>query len=578
MNESGAFGQLASELSLEERKDLLDRLTVHSGLSQALLYEERHDSIFIISEQEQYHQLPWYVRLKYRIISFFNGLPPEQIFERRWIARIGKIINRQAPGHYDYRQDLLLPNFREKLMELKNAARFFYNTLDQSINRDRGAFYAFLASLEMGDIHQYLLNGTNFKALALENPALQEGELRQLALNSLEQSLSRITEDEKRRMYANVRSLNYLKALSTFSFDRIILSFAVNPAHGGLVCKGTVVEAPLVTLQNVLFSLKQVPPMALLESLFIFVLQEYKEEPPLDITIEMRRLLSMAEKDLAAIRNFNREVPLTLILRCISRDMRLLPQEIGGGEDWFVAYRDYWKRQADTQFNEYKRQCRHKELVDAIHQFLKGGPLKTIHHVVSQYNPEGFPLSQGLALSFLMTFYSNIFMPDIHQFLRVIMIEGKFYRVEIRTQFTEIYNEIMKLEDLIRQFEFQLSPEGTYGNTYFSSDAEPIPGPPRRRKVQRVIDEAAAEAEGIVTTAKQTIAEMIKILEGFMRKETGGNYDALANVAQIASKNPGFVSGVGNSLRRFQQALQFLDTIDMLEPGRKKDEISFLSA
>ncbi|MFP3091305.1 DUF5312 domain-containing protein [Treponema sp. TIM-1] len=578
MNQSGTFGQLASGLSLEERQELLDKLKGHSGLSQALLYEDRHHSASVIAEQEQYHQLPWYVRLKYVIISFFNGIPPKQLFEHRQIARIGKTINRRAPGYYDYRQDLLLPNLREKLLQLKSAARFFYNTLDKSINRDKGAFYAFLASLEMGGIHKYLLSGTNFKELALENPTLQEGELRQLALNNLEQSLYLITEDEKRRMYANVRSLNYLKALSTFSFDRIILSFTVSPGQGDLVCKGTIVEAPLMILQNVLFSLKPVPPMALLESLFIFTLQEYKEEPPLDITIEMRRLLSIAESDLVIIRDFNREVPLTLILRCISRDVGLLPKEIGGGEDWFVAYRDYWKRQVDTQFNEYKRMCQHKELVDTLHRFLKGGALKTLHYVVSQYNPDGFPLPQGLALSFLITFYSNIFMPDIYQVLRVIMIEGEFYRVESRTQFTEIYNEIMKIEEVIRQFEFQLSPEGKYGSAYFLSDSEPSPGPLRRRKVQRLINEASSEAEGIITTVKQTIAEMIKILGGFIRKETDGNYDALANIMQISSNTPGFISGIGNSIHRFQQVLQFLDTIDMLESGRKKDEIPFFPA
>ncbi|MDR2758935.1 MAG: DUF5312 domain-containing protein [Spirochaetaceae bacterium] len=565
MNKSGTFGQLALELSLEERKTLLDKLYAHSGLSQALLYEDKHYSVFIITEKEQYHRLPWYVRLKYIIISFFNGTPPKQVFERRQIARIGKIINKQAPGYYDYRRDFLLPNLREKFIELKGAARFFYDTLNQSINRDKGAFYAFLASLEMGDIHNLLLSSTNPNELAVVNPDLQEGELRQTALNNLEQSLSLVTEDEKKRMYASVRSLNYLKALSTFSFDRIILSFAVNQAQGDLVCKGSLVEAPMTILQNVLFSLKQVPPMSLLESLFIFTLQEYSEEPSLDITIEMRRLLSMAENDLRIIRDFNREVPLTLILRCISRDMGLLPKEISGGEDWFVAYREYWKRQVDTQFNEYKRINRQKELVNTLHQFLKGSALKTLHHVVSQYNPGGFPLPQGLALSFLMTFYSNVFMPDIHQVLRVIMIEGEFYRVESRTQFTEIYNEILKLEDVIRQFEFQLSPEGKYGTPYFLSDSESAPGPLRRRKVQRAINEAFIEAEGIITTAKQTLEEMVKILDGFIRKESDGNYDALANLMQISSKIPGFVSAIGNSIRQFRQVLQFLDTIDMLE-------------
>ncbi|MDR2631165.1 MAG: DUF5312 domain-containing protein [Spirochaetaceae bacterium] len=570
MSESETLDRLASELSLEERKELLDKLNVHSGLSRSLLYEEKHYAVFALPEKKTYTQLPWYVRLKYLIISIFSGIPQKQVFERRQIVRLGKIINRRAPGYYDYRQDLLLPNLREKFMQLKNAARFFYNTLDQSINRDKGVFYAFLASLEMGDIHNRLLRGTNITELAAENPSLQEGELRQMALNNVEQDVSLITENEKSRMYANVRSLHYLKALSTFSFDRIILSFTPNPVGGAFICKGIVVEAPLVLLQNVLFSLKQVPSMALLESLFIFTLQEQREEVSVDINIGMEHLLSMAEDALMIIRDFNREVPLMLILRCISRDMGLMPQDIGGGEDWFVAYREYWRRQVEERLNEYKRTCRHNELVNILHQFFKRGTLETLHHVVSPYNPDGFPLPEALPLSCLMTFYSNVFMPDINQIFRTILIEGDFYQVESRTRFTEICNEFTQFENTIREFEFQLSPEGKYGSPYFSPDLESMPAPIRRRKYQRALNEASTEAQGIITTVKQTMAEMIRILEALIRKDADGNYDALVNITKIASKNPGFIHGIGNAMRQFQQILQFLDAIDMLETGKEK--------
>jgi hypothetical protein len=142
--------------------------------------------------------------------------------------------------------------------------------------------------------------------------------------------------------------------------------------------------------------------------------------------------------------------------------------------------------------------------------------------------------------------------------------------LESRTQFTEIYNEIIMLEDTILQFESQLSPEGTYGKRYSPLNSESDADLPKRRRVQQVIEEASMEAEGIITAAKQTIAEMIKILEGVIRKEADGNYDTLVNIMQISSKNPNFVSDIDNSIRRFQQTLQFLDTIDMLALGSQE--------
>ncbi|MDR0688996.1 MAG: DUF5312 domain-containing protein [Spirochaetaceae bacterium] len=570
MDKSGVFGYLAADLSLEERRKLLDKIGIHSEISRELLYKDKNHAFFTPPEKEHYHQLPWHIRLKYIIMGLFNNISARQIYENHQIARIGKIINGKDPEFYDYRQDRLLPKLREKFVELKSAARFFYDTLNRSINRDKGAFYAFLASLEIEDIHQHLMIGTNPEQLAAENAAVRGRDLSQIAFDNLEQTLMLITEEEKSRMYANVRSLHYLKALSTFPFDRIILSFTADPASGRLVCKGRSVKDVLMFLQNVLFSLKQVPSMPLLESLFIFCLQEHGEDPPLDITLEMRRLLSMAESALMIIRDFNRDVPLTLILRCISRNMGLVPQGIGGGEDWFVAYREYWKRHIDAQFSEYQRTCRYNELANALHQFFNGGALKTLNYAVSQHRPDGFPLSGAMALSFLLTFYSNVFMPDIYQILRTILIEGEFYKLESRTQFTEIYNEIIMLEDTILQFESQLSSEGRYGKYYFPLNSKMASDPSKRRRVQQVVEEASMEAEGIIIAAEQTVAEMIKILEGFIRKDVNGNYDTLVNIMQISSKIPNFVSGIDNSMRQFQQTLQFLDTIDMLELGSKE--------
>ncbi|MDR3167921.1 MAG: DUF5312 domain-containing protein [Treponema sp.] len=575
MDNSGIFGRLAAGLSLEERKELLDKLTLHSEISRELLYKEKEYSFSALSEEEYYHQLPWYIRLKYILISFFNDIPPKLAFENHQIAQVGKIINRRDPELYDYRRDLLLPKLQEKFVRLKSAARFFYDTLNQSINRDKGAFYAFLASLEMEDIHNRLVSSTDPERLIAENPTVCEKDLCQIALNNLEQTLLLMTEEEKSRMYTDVRSLNYLKALSTFPFDRIILNFIPDSASGHLVCKGHFVRDVLTVLQNVLFSLKQVPSMTLLESLFVFNLQDHTgETTPFDITLEMRHLLSMAEKALMIIRDFNQDVPLTLILRCISRNMSLVPKDIGGGEDWFVAYRDYWKRQVDTQLSEYQRTRRYTELVSTLRQFLKGSALKTLHYVVSQYNPDGFPLPKAMELSFLMTFYSNVFMPDIYPVLKTILIEGEFYRLESRTQFTEIYNELIILEDAILQFESHLSPEGKYGKYYFPLKSESASGSLKRRKIQRIIGEASMEAEGIVTAAEQTIAELIKTLEGFIKKDSEGNYDALVNIIQISLKTPNFISGIGNAIGQLQQVLQFLYAIDMLESGSREERDS----
>jgi hypothetical protein len=323
-------------------------------------------------------------------------------------------------------------------------------------------------------------------------------------------------------------------------------------------------------LQNVLFSLKHAPSMTLLESLFIFSLQERPGSAPADIRVLQTRL-SMAENALIAIRDFNREVPLTLILRCITGNMGMVPRDIGGGEDWFVAYREYWKRQVDEQLTKYKWTCQYNELVDSMYQYFSRNNLKTPHYVASKYNPTGFPVQDVLALSFLMTFYSDHFVPDIFQVLRTILIEGEFDRPESQTLFTEVYNNLIQFDDVIRQFELRLSPEGEYGKHFFSSRSES--DPLQRRRVQRIIEEASQDARGIVDSTKQSIAEMIKVLEGFVRKAADGNYDVLVTRFPLSAKSSPFVNGIGRSLQQFQRALQFLDAVDMLDSGKRKPDV-----
>jgi hypothetical protein len=206
-----------------------------------------------------------------------------------------------------------------------------------------------------------------------------------------------------------------------------------------------------------------------------------------------------------------------------------------------------------------------------MYGFFNRNNLKIPHYVSSKYNPKGFPLPDVLALSFLMTFFSDNFMPEIYQVLRTILIEGEFDRPDSQILFTEVYNGLTKFDDVIRQFELRMSPEGEYGRYYFSSRSES--DPLQRRRVQRIIEDASVEAKGIVANIKQAIAEMIKILEGFVRKDANGNYDVLVNRFHLSAKNSQFINGIGSSLQHFQQALQFLDAIDMLESGKKKREV-----
>ena len=568
MADKGNFERLVSGLSLDERQSLLEKLKGQSKISGQALYTRDDEPVPVAETEAEFAKLPWFYRLWYLILSFFKTKPPVKIFEDHQVSILGARIEECSPGLYNCQKDLLLPAFQRQMAKLKEAARFFYSALDTSVNRDKGAFFAFLGSLEMADVHKRLQSEIDPNFIVERNPDTPEMDLRQIAFRAMDDALAMVTEEYRNAMYFNARNLNCLKELSSFLFDRVIMAFEFNSSVNGQTCSASMVRDLLETLNNVLHSLMTVPPMTLLESLFVFILQERSDEAGFDIAREMRGLLIKAEDSLEVIREFNRQVPLTWILRCSSRKMSYSPRQISGGEDWFIVYRDFWKRRIESLFSEFMKDRRHRELLNSFRYFLKGTSLKILGNTQTESNPDGLPIKGSFALSFLLTFYSTVFMPDINKILRPILIDGEFQRKENRAEFAESYNNLIKIEDDIRKFELEISPAGDFGKRYAHARQDMSMLPVRRRKIQIVLEEASKYAGKIQEQAREAGRSMINILNGILGKDTRGRYDTLANLSQLAGKGSMFLTGLEEIVQLFQRFIKLLDDIEAMENGR----------
>jgi len=568
MADIGNFDRLVSGLSMDERQNLLTKLEKQSQLSNEPLYTELKEVIPAADIETEYSKLPWYYRLWYFILSILKAKPPVVLFENKQVASLGQKINEKSPGLYDYQRGLLLPGFYRHMERLKTAARFFYSTLDISVNRDRGAFFAFLGSLNMPEIHERLRTETDPAIIVETQPDTPETELRQIAFRAMDEALSAITEEYRSAMYFSARSLYCLKELSSFLFDRIIMAFGFDASANGETCSANVVRELLSALDNILASLRNVPPMPLLESLFIFILQERTGDPKFDINREIRGLLAKAEESLDVIREFNKQVPLTWIIRCSARDLSLAPREISGGEDWHAVYRDYWKRRIESFYADYMRDRRRQQLLSSFRYFLKGTSLKVLENTESETNPDGLPIRGTFGLSFLLTFYSAVFMPDINKILRSILVDGEFNKKENRVEFAESYNDLIKLEDDIKKFEHEISPSGEYGKRYVQARQEMASLPVKRRKIQIVINEAEDAAESILEQAQEASRSLVNIMGGILGRDTRTRYDTLSNLAKMPGKGDQFIKSLDETVQQLQQVLRLLDDIKSLENGR----------
>jgi len=231
-------------------------------------------------------------------VGLIKSKPPVWLFENSLLSRLGSSVESRAPGLYDYRRSLLLPGFLEELNSLKGSARFFYDALDTGFSRDKNGFFAFLFSLEMDFTYQRLMQETDPRIIAQSNSSAQESHIKQMAYKALDDILQTIDETQRRRMYQNARSLQCLWELSSFLYDRLISSFSHDVPSDGPSCPAYLIVDQLYALNNILISLKTPPSIPLLESLFVFLLQDRMDEPGFDMTAETENLLNRSEEAL----------------------------------------------------------------------------------------------------------------------------------------------------------------------------------------------------------------------------------------------------------------------------------------
>jgi hypothetical protein len=568
MSDTGVFGRLASTLSMDDRRDLLEKLNAQPGGPQTLYDEGDGLEAETGDGKRGYDALPWFYRLFYWLIGLFKGKTPLQVFQDRQVVQLGRLIAAQFPGIYDYEQDLLLPAFYQAATELKTGARFFYDALDMSVNRDRGGFYAFLASLEMEDIHRMLLETTDPQKIAEQHPGASESVLRQLSLQAMEEGIAAIGDDRRSAMYYNARTLNCLKELASFLFDRLLVSFSTQNARGGKVCSAHLVNNYLRSLNDILYSLKETPPMTLLESLFICILQDRTEAPEFNMEEEMKLLLSRAQRALDLIRSFNKTAPLNRILRCAEKDMSIVPKMISGGEDWFSMYKDHWRRLTEEQCNDYVRTRHRRELMAEFADFFGGAELRPLSGAESEGNPSGIPFKGAFCLAFLRTFYSVLFLPQLNLVLRPILIDGDFFKKENFTEFSESYDALFKADAVIRRFEGDISNQGDLGKQYAAAKMDMSSLSVKRHKIQLVENEASDAAKKIIERIRDAITLMTKTLGGILAKSPDGKFDTLANLSDMSGKTDTFTIGVSNAIKTLTKALELMDKINLMEAGR----------
>jgi hypothetical protein len=565
------FDNLVAELSSEERSLLLDRIKSVMPVSAEPLYSAQAapgaaDALAIKADE-----LGLLTRFVLFLRGLFSGKSRDELIREDELKEIGRRVELRFPGLIDRRHGLILEPAADALRGLRDAARFFYDALDRSVERDRSAFYAFLASIELPDTHERLLEDADPAAIAAAMTETRgdfsEADVRQAAMSAYDLIFSDLSEKGRRAMYQDLRSVLFLKRLSGFLFDRLIGVFREEAGPAGKAAASYFeVRELLLDLGDILFSMSEPPSTSLMEAIFFFAdrdeLGKQKTDPAAVLGADMAKASAALDK----IRAFNAALPLRDLLRLVSGDPGYTPKELPGGEDWLATYKAFWRERIDAALGEWRSEHRNKALVEEIAAFVGEPGPAGFQNISAKEDGSAPPLRIGMALTFLDAFYRGPFLRELNRPMKVVLVDGEFYRKDNRVEYTDAYDALLRIPESLAALDKLLGPEGELGSAWASAGAELGGTASKRRKLQTVSRSAEEEAERIVKRAGFALLTMTRILHGFLKGEAGGRYDSLANLSYIDGKsNKEFLRSLDRAKDRCERAFAFLGELSGID-------------
>ncbi len=141
----------------------------------------------------------------------------------------------------------------------------------------------------------------------------------------------------------------------------------------------------------------------------------------------------------------------------------------------------------------------------------------------------------------------------------MVLVDGEFYRKDNRIEFTDAYDALLRLPDLLAALDAKMGPEGEIGSAWLAASREIGSSSAKRRKSRSLIRVAEEEAERLIEREGAALKTLVHIIRGFLKGEAGGRYDSLANLSYIDGKaNKDFQRSLDRAKDRCEKALDLL--------------------
>ncbi|MCR4822831.1 MAG: DUF5312 domain-containing protein [Treponema sp.] len=560
MEKQDSFERLATGISDEERRRILDQMQTSSGTSSQLHsvednYNDSEEPFEIKIKTESI-----FVRFLVWVRALISNTTQRAIYNEIKINEISHKVEKNFPGIISAKNGRLLDPFYEGLTELKDCAAFFkpYFTL---LSDDSSLFYVYLSSIVMPAVTSDIQANVD----PYSNPVKAEirPDLRISLIRKLDEIFETIPSDEKAKMYQAAKASEWMKEFLHLPFNRFISLFSDNGDKGKTSPFGQVfTEIELfsrVLCNNIDISDE------LLEALFMFAFRNSKHASDEETGRDAGEFLNKAHSNLSLLQMFMNSIPIRSISCLVHNDYQWKPEAFSGGEDWFVKYKNAWKKIFEQKWQAWEADCKRALLLQS---------LKTNFNLDSFPKfPErpwaelwgGIDFAYESTISFLYWFMTEKFS-EFELDLKTLLVQGSFNKIENHSELSDAYNAMIQLSISFNSFSRQLSVHGEYGGMFNKIQEDKSRTLQAQNKVEQMMRSIESESKSLIHRFGDAVRPIINILNGALGYSKDQRYDTVKNINIMKDKNnKPFSFKIEKAKTSMENALNFVIELEGLD-------------
>ncbi len=534
MKHETAFDRLVRNLSSEERQLMLDRIrAIEVRDNQPLIMEE---TAVTYDSREDFARLGFWSRLIIIIKSLLTGSDRYELVEESAIQRLAKELEHSTPSLLSYQDGELGHGFYDRIVALEGALAFLKQPLKNALGNDKEDFVAFYGGWSMPVLQHQLMELLDPRRIAFERSIDKPMDVKRAVEQLFDDLMDGIDDLERKKLYQQARALTILRKLVDFPYSKLTAPFLYSssePVPAGM----NEVRSALFEFNTVLHSLEPLPEEETLKTLFMFDMQKELEEREFNAAEQLVSLMERLSRAYILIRDLFSGMRINDLCKIMSRNLNYQPGNISGGEDWFRIYRKFWEKRIDKVLARFVEEEKRNQIIAEAARYLKKKELPLLDY----YRPGALPMDVQprftISLSFIRAFVKDLFLQELHSPLKLVLIDGQFYKDQNREDYNESYSGILKVIDEIKYIDSALSPEGAVRQSLDQTAKEMAAMKVLRRKIEGKAGELDREAERIVVAFQDNLRRLSDVLGGIVDGDMGGRFDTLSNLGYIGKND-----------------------------------------